>query len=104
MGYITGYALDVIKGDETLIGKFIDECEAASCAIDEYGDTLDYCKWYNHAEDLKEFSKKHPDALFMLSGEGEESGDIWKRYFRNGKSQLCEAKIVFEDYDENKLV
>ena len=39
----------------------------------------------------------------MLKGEGVDPGDIWQRYFKNGKTQLCEAKISFDEYDENKL-
>ena len=50
--------------------------------------------------DLIKFSKKYPHALFQLTGEGEESEDIWIFYVRDGKSFKSKAKIVFESFDE----
>ena len=61
------------------------------------------CKWYQHEDDMKRFSKLYPHILFELSGEGEESGDIWKKYFLNGKMQTCNVKMEFEPFDESKL-
>lgn len=63
----------------------------------------DSCKWYDHEEDLKRVSERFPTVLFTLSGEGEESGDIWRKYFKDGKMQKCEAKITFDEFDEAKL-
>ena len=62
------------------------------------------CKWYEHDSNMRTVSKRYPETLFVLKGEGEESGDIWIKYYMNGKVQHCEARIVFEDFDENKLV
>jgi hypothetical protein len=39
-----------------------------------------------------------------LSGEGEESGDIWKMYALNGKYQMEKAVITIGAFDVNKLV
>lgn len=64
----------------------------------------DECKWYDHDDDMKNFSKKYPDVLFILSGEGEEPGDLWKTYYKNGKMQTAEAVITYEAFDEGKLV
>ena len=61
-------------------------------------------KWYDFKRDMKNFSLKYKDVLFKTYGEGEENGDIWYRYFKNGKMQECFAKVVFEVYDESKLV
>lgn len=60
-------------------------------------------KWYDHDEEMLELSKQFPETVFCLEGEGEESGDIWRTYYKNGKAQHCPAKIVFDEYDENKL-
>jgi hypothetical protein len=44
-----------------------------------------------------------PDVLFTLSGEGEESGDIWRKYYKNGKCQTTAAVIQLDDFDERLL-
>jgi hypothetical protein len=54
-----------------------------------YGETaytfLDSVKWYDHEKDMAKFSKMFPDHYFYLYGDGEESGDIWKLMFHDGK-------------------
>lgn len=60
-------------------------------------------KWYDCSIDMKEFSRAFPDVVFRLHGEGEESGDLWDEYFKNGMSQECRADIIYPDYDEEKL-
>lgn len=103
MGYCTNYSLSVTNGSEDLIGKLIESCEDARYAIESNGETYDSTKWYESDNDLKRFSKKHPETLFILSGEGEENGDIWKAYFKNGKMHTIKAQIVFDTFDESKL-
>ena len=61
-------------------------------------------KWYEHEEDMKQFSKKFPDTLFTLKGIGEESGDIWVKYFKNGKMQTVKAKIEISELDRKSVV
>lgn len=56
--------------------------------------TYDMVKWYESTEDMTDISRMFPDCVFRLSGEGEETGDIWERYFKNGKNECCMAKIV----------
>lgn len=36
-------------------------------------------------------------------GYGEESGDVWRKFFYNGKVQRCETVIAFDPYDPTKL-
>jgi hypothetical protein len=60
--------------------------------------------WYEWKKDMVILSKAFPNIKFKLVGEGENAGDIWHAYFKNGKVQVCRAKIVFDGFDENKLV
>lgn len=103
MGYYTRYKLRVESTESDLIPEFLAECKNASYAIDAKGNPEEETKWYEHEKDLMSFSKRHPEALFILSGEGEESGDIWLKYFKNGLMQTAKAIISFESYNETKL-
>lgn len=60
-------------------------------------------KFYDHERFFREVSAKNQDLTFIVDGEGEEPGDIWKKYFKNGKMFASQGRIVFDDYDENKL-
>lgn len=103
MGYYTRHELEIVKGDNDLIDEFRDISEDARHAIDSNGDSEESCKWCTHEDELRKFSLLHPEALFKLSGEGEESGDIWHEYYQNGKMQLCKAKIVFDNFNAELL-
>jgi hypothetical protein len=90
---------------EVELEKALDEDDSCSYGkISQFitGDA-DSCKWYEHDEDMKRLSNRFPTVLFTLEGKGEESGDIWIKYFKGGKSQRVNAKIVFDPYDESKL-
>ena len=97
MGYYTKYELAIISGNNE-----VDHEYQISKALD-YSPFEETCKWYGHEEDMKQYSFRYPDTIFELSGEGEESGDIWKKYYKNGKVQVCKAIITFDEFDESKL-
>jgi hypothetical protein len=62
-------------------------------------------KWYSSDKDMKQISLEFPDVILTLDGVGDkEALDIWKAYYKNGKGFTAKAKIVFEEYDESKLV
>ncbi len=103
MGYRTTYQLTVKTGNTDLISELRSQCDEAMYAIDEYGETEESCKWYDHEKDLKAFSKEHPEAVFQLSGIGEEQPDMWIKYFCDGRMQVCKAIITYEDFDYEKL-
>lgn len=60
-------------------------------------------KWYTYANDMEDFSKLFPGVVFHLHGEGEGQGDLWNEYYLDGKSQRCEAEIIYPPYDPSKL-
>lgn len=98
MGYYTRYDFSVVGGGDD---KTDYKEELVKRLPYDYFDCQ--ITWVNWSRDLMNFSKEYPDVLFLLSGEGEENADLWRAYFRNGKMQLCEAKITYDNFDENKL-
>lgn len=102
MGYTTRYKLKIIEGDNKVISKLREENEDAAMVIDDKGNSEEPWKW-DHEYDMKQFSIKYPNILFKLIGEGESNDDIWHDYYINGKMQHCKAKIIFDDFDKDKL-
>ncbi len=107
MGYYTYYNLHIehVGTDtlEDLIDDLRDFSDGAMYGLEEDGTYADSCKWYEHEEDMVLFSKKHPKVVFKLEGKGEEAEDLWVKYFKNGKMQKCPARIVYDNYSEDKL-
>lgn len=88
MGYQTYYQLELDVPDvdvpRPLTEEDIRKLLVDHIGYDPFGDT---CKWYDHERDMRTFSAQHAHVLFTLDGEGEESGDVWRKYFRAGKMQ-----------------
>jgi len=115
MGYETQYDLELrnpftgkILDYETLIELVVkdlrDICEEAKYSLDSRGkQTGDACRWYRHEDDMRKFSKKYSSFLFVLDGEGENSGDVWRKYFLDGKCQEARAVVQFAAFDRDKL-
>ncbi len=103
MGYYTNYMLKTTEGYEHLIDVLRGQSDGARFALQPDGHPCDMIKWYDHESDLAFISKQYPEVLFTLSGDGEESGDIWKKYFKGGKKQVARAQIVIDEFDETKL-
>jgi hypothetical protein len=117
MGYDTAYKLDVKFGLGTdvvevpasikhrLLAKLTaDNGEADYALLSANGETNNRdARWYDHEKDMRKFSVHHPDFLFVLSGEGEESGDIWTLYAKAGKVRKEKAVLTVAPYDPDKL-
>lgn len=57
-------------------------------------------KWYDHDDDMVTLSANFPETIFKLHGEGEETGDIWDKYYTQGQLKCyVKAKIVLEEPD-----
>lgn len=42
-------------------------------------------KWYHHDEHMIEASSKNKGIVLILDGEGEDQGDVWCKFYLNGK-------------------
>ena len=100
MGYYTRHELEIIEGND-----YVTEYENEISDLAGYNNCFsdESIKWYNCEQDMKKYSKKHPNTIFCISGEGEENEDIWKAYFKNGKMFKTKAIIIFEYFSEDKL-
>ncbi len=102
MGYYTDFTLSLSDREEEIF-KRIDE-EYYTHFLEGSGQSWEI-KWYEHEGDFKKVSKEFPHILFTLDGEGEESGDVWRKYFMGGKMQDANTKltITHDDFDKDKL-
>ena len=89
MGYYTSFTLKVDKNFELVDKFFLDSNEGTDWGYifeDGYkGEWSGYAKWYDYDADMCQLSALFPDVLFTLTGEGEEKGDIWRNWYREGK-------------------
>ena len=106
MGYATNYNMTVrhVK-DEEEYKALLDTLDSYGiiryaldsgdlCGNEAYFSSYDSVKWYEHEEDMKEISRLFPDMVFQLTGDGEDTGDIWEKYFKNGECEECRAVIT----------
>jgi hypothetical protein len=56
---------------------------------------VDEMKWYDHENDMTALSIKYPHVTFTLEGCGEETFDLWKKYFLGGQMQRADAEITY---------
>jgi len=105
MGYSTEFSLVINNGPNSLIKDLIldSEKQYIGHALLESGENNFDCKWYSHSNDMAKFSLKHPNVLFILTGQGEDSFDSWRKYYKNGQEQISEGVISYAPFDENKL-
>lgn len=59
-----------------------------------------YTTWYDWDKEMVEVSRKFPEVTITMWGNGEESDDMWKCVFKNGKKALVFAEIVYPEITE----
>lgn len=108
MGYYTRYELTTDQPNAKVKCPTCGHCTQKSqreaiAALVGYDPFYDNTKWYSWSKDMIKHSLLHPEVLFTIDGEGEESGDVWRAYIKNGKMQQEKAKIQLAGFDESKL-
>lgn len=109
MGYLTFYGLEwgMLDGSPVppdVARRIGDYIEAEDWPLDREGNGQDQAKWYDCNKDVAAMSLEFPGVVFTLSGEGEESPDMWRAYFLEGGVQEERAKITYPPFDPKKLV
>lgn len=110
MGYYTRYNLTVLNEDRDCTQELRQiweekiEKEALPSVFAEAFERVfseGSQKWYEYEEDMLAISRAFPDYIFQLDGKGEESGDIWRKYFYRGQMQGGKVQIIFPELDPN---
>lgn len=109
MGYYTNFEISIEKHnseidvhDESFVETVVKRInEISDYWFDE--DLIQYIKWYDWEEHMRQLSSEFPSVLFIVDGNGEEDGDVWRAYLTDGKCQLERARISFAPFDETKL-
>lgn len=111
MGYLTYHTGSVVSGPATEkeVALAIASLPYWNCADDDI-ETIDdviacdMVKWYDCIEDMKKVSTLFPNVTIEIHGEGEENGDLWNAYFKNGKAVVYRAEIIYPEFNEEDLV
>jgi hypothetical protein len=98
MGYYTRHKLTITPFTKEAFDDVIE-----TSGYDAYHMDGEECKWYDLESDMIIVSKRHPEQLFCIHGCGEESGDIWRSHFKNGKSHKDQVVLEFKPFDESSL-
>lgn len=66
------------------------DLEIVELAMDDYP-----MKWYDYNDTMKAISLALPEYGFILTGFGEDSGDIWRKFYVDGNVTGGKAEIIF---------
>jgi hypothetical protein len=106
MGYYTQYSLTMPRNPITALQleAAIMADEVALIALGVEGSSSgETAKWYEHDTFMLTLSAKYPNTIFKLHGDGEESGDLWDKYYVGGKLQHEErlkTELPIPDFDK----
>jgi len=112
MGYETYYSLTIRDRDgkevteqtlKAIISSHRTQQYEELYALEDDGSSVQGATWYGHEEHMIALSTEYPGLVFELYGKGNNSEDIWYKYFHDGKIQLCPAIITFDEFDVKKL-
>ena len=101
MGYYTSYDI-AFEGDLEQQKAFKEELLKRTAYSDGRNDSqvfelLDsgcvYAKLYELDDNITAIAPNYPDLLIMLTGDGEESGDVWEKRWKGNETELQEAVV-----------
>ena len=113
MGYMTFYTLVVGDEGQEISDKrreeilaWLEHDENFSSELEDFHESgmNGYKKWHEHEGDVLRLSRKFPEVLFVLWGEGEEPEDLWKCYYLGGRVQEAPARVEYPPFDPHELV
>ena len=97
MGYYTHYRLEMEPNNtEAWVQIANSETFKNEVSFGSDGVCDEVVRWYEHEAHMVHLSKEYPEVLFTLHGEGEEPGNLWRKYFRNGRVQICKAQVHYD--------
>jgi hypothetical protein len=77
---------------------------SADYALKPSGKPRQKSKWLPVFEDMNKLSKLYPDYVFKIEFEINDMKEpLYHHYSKNGKSQYCEAVIMYQHYDPKLL-
>lgn len=85
MGYYTRYDIRILDSTPTDTEAVILALEKVSGYVGLSGERI---KWYAHESDCLQVSRAFPDITIRLYGEGEEQGDVYVKFFKNGMMEV----------------
>lgn len=63
-------------------------------------DSKEPVKWYDCEKDMTEIAAKFPDYIFVVTGNGDGEGDLWKMYSHGDKSCWCKGEVIYDKPSE----
>lgn len=96
MGYNTKFFLDVQPpAARVAVRAAALDCQFELLDLAKHGECEG--KWYEWEDELKAFSKSVPGATLVVTGWGEERGDIWRAFVKDGQLVKQKAEITFPE-------
>lgn len=91
---------------DDVIARFREYSDEAAFALEDNGKSGEPSTNAGAIPDiLKKFSKEYPNALFQVDIDWDQGfGEPPSRYFvKEGKMQECKTRLIFDEYDPQKL-
>jgi len=93
----------VVEPVDLIPDEFFEEEIDQGASIEEIYLTSYNSKWYDWDEDMLAISEKYPELKFTLDGNGDEVDDVWRAFYKGGKSYYWDIDLARPSFDESKL-